>query len=63
MLNIRMKSASEILYDWACAQIGTQEAKRRCAHLGYDIDFRQPDFGAYMEAKDCFTGEYVEIPV
>jgi len=44
------KAASVILYAWACEQITTRHAKAACDSLGFTIDFRQADIGAYMEA-------------
>ena len=47
----RSLKASGILYAWACDKITTHHAKAACASLGFTIDFRQADIGAYMEAE------------
>ena len=56
-------SAELYLYDWACGRISTAEAKAHCVAHGFQIDFRQADVGAYFEALDVVTGEYVELEV
>ena len=56
-------SAELYLYDWACGLISTAEAKAHCVAHGFQIDFRQADVGAYFEALDVVTGEYVELEV
>ena len=58
----RTKVASSILYRWACDKITTREAKKQCKRLaGFDVDFRQPDIGAYVHAFDIASGNFVEI--
>ena len=41
----------------------TAEAKARCVAHGFEIDFRQADIGAYFEALDFVTGEFIELEV
>ena len=41
----------------------TCEAKSRCVAHGFQIDFRQADLGAYFEALDIVTGEFIELEV
>ena len=57
--------AEGILYRWACDQITTKAAKSACLKIGYEIDFRQADFGnGAIEALDKtqgLNGEYVNI--
>lgn len=60
----RRDAASAILYAWACGSIDTATAKAGCLALGYEVDFRQVDAGAFMEASDAFRGgAFVQIPV
>ena len=56
----RYLKAESILYQWACDQITTKTAKALCLSIGYDIDFRQKDFG-YIEALDINQGKYGEF--
>lgn len=56
-------AAEAILYDWACGNIDTAHAKRACQHLGFDIDFRQADCGAFFDAHHIESGEYVRLEV
>ena len=56
-------SAESTLYQFACGLMDTAEAKARCLVHGFEIDFRQADVGAYFEALDVVTGEYVELEV
>ena len=58
----RINTASDILYRWACDLIPTNAAKEQCKRLaGFDVDFRQPDIGAYVHAFDIASGNFVEI--
>ena len=58
----RINTASDILYRWACDLIPTSDAKEQCKRLaGFDVDFRQPDIGAYVQAFDIASGNFVEI--
>ena len=59
----RTASAESTLYQFACGLMNTAEAKARCLAHGFQIDFRQADLGAYFEALDVVTGEYVELEV
>tara|TARA_R110002110_G_scaffold92642_1_gene241800 strand:- start:520 stop:726 length:207 start_codon:yes stop_codon:yes gene_type:complete len=59
----RAASAESTLYQFACGLMDTAEAKARCLSHGFQIDFRQADLGAYFEALDVVTGEYVELAV
>ena len=59
----RTASAESTLYQFACGLMNTAEAKARCLAHGFQIDFRQADLGAYFEALDVVTGEYVELAV
>lgn len=56
-------AAEVILYDWACGNIATDHAKRACRHLGFDIDFRQVDMGAFLDATHIPSGETVTLEV
>ena len=55
------KAATVILYSWACGLIKTARAKTACKSMGFDIDFRQPDLGAYLEAD--YHGEFTQIEI
>ena len=59
----RTASAESTLYQFACGLMDTAEAKARCLAHGFEIDFRQADLGAYFEALDVVTGEYIELEV
>lgn len=60
----RMIKASEVLYQWACEKMDTKAAKQACLDLGFSIDFRQPDRGAFMVATDLICGlEVVRLEV
>jgi len=56
-------AAEVILYDWACGNTSTAHAKRACRHLGFDIDFRQADLGAFIDATHIATGDNVRLEV
>jgi hypothetical protein len=56
-------SAELYLYDWACGRISTAEAKAHCVAHGFQIDFRQADVGAYLDATDVVSGEYVRFEI
>ena len=36
---------------------------RACRHLGFDIDFRQVDMGAFLDATHIPSGETVTLEV
>lgn len=55
--------AERTLYDWACGHIDTATAKARCRDFGFDVDFRQPDIGAEMEATRLADGRAVLLEV
>ncbi len=55
--------AERALYSWACGEISTEQAKRMCWDFGFDVDFRQPDNGAEMEAKRRADGRIVYLEV
>ena len=57
------RAAEVILYDWACGNIETAHTKRACRHLGFEIDFRQADVGAYLEALHIESGTYVRLEI
>lgn len=58
------KAAAEALaYDWACERITTGEAKSGLKALGYDVDFRQPDLGNWLEAAEIASGKFVRLEV
>ena len=59
----RTASAESTLYQYACGYMDTTEAKARCLGHGFSIDFRQADVGAYFEALDIVTGQFVELTV
>ena len=59
----RVASAETTLYQYACEWMNTAEAKARCLDHGFQIDFRQPDNGAYFEARDLVTGEFIYLEV
>jgi hypothetical protein len=54
-------AATVILYDWACANISTARAKAACENIGFCIDFRQADLGAYIEAE--YHGKFIQIEI
>lgn len=58
----RYNTASDILYRWACDLITTKDAKKLCKELaGFEIDFRQPDIGAYVQAFDIESNSFTDI--
>jgi|TARA_R110002074_G_scaffold174646_1_gene337614 hypothetical protein len=57
------RAAEAILYDFCCGNTQTAHAKRACRHLGFDIDFRQVDAGAFFDALHIESGEYVRLEV
>lgn len=58
----RLIAAENILYGWACDTIETRNCKAELLKLGFDVDFRQPDRGNWVEAADLQNdGAYVEI--
>lgn len=57
----RRQAAESILYDWACGNFTTPQAKDMLADLDLDLDFRQPDNGNILQAVDCITGDYVDL--
>tara|TARA_R110002096_G_scaffold54020_1_gene139792 strand:+ start:33 stop:239 length:207 start_codon:yes stop_codon:yes gene_type:complete len=59
----RIAAAESTLYQYACQWMNTAEAKARCLDHGFQIDFRQPDLGAYFEALDLVTNEFIELEV
>lgn len=59
----RTAAAECTLYQYACDLMDTAEAKARCLTHGFEIDFRQADLGAYFEATDMVSGDYVELKV
>ena len=59
----RTASAESTLCQFARGWFDTAEAKAQCLSHGFQIDFRQADLGAYFEALDVVTGEYVELEV
>ena len=59
----RVASAETTLYQYACEWMDTAEAKARCLDHGFQIDFRQADLGAYFEALDLVTNEFIELEV
>ena len=42
--------AELFLYGWACGLATTARTKEMCAAYGFEIDFRQADTGACMDA-------------
>jgi hypothetical protein len=63
MQELDRHAAEVILYDWACGNIATDHAKRACRLLGFDIDFRQADLGAFIDATHIWTGETVTLEI
>jgi hypothetical protein len=59
----RRAAAENTLYLLARGYMNTSEAKARCVAHGFEIDFRQADIGAYFEALDIVTGEFIELEV
>lgn len=59
----RIASAETTLYQYACQWMDTAEAKARCLDHGFQIDFRQPDNGAYFEARDLVNDAFVYLNV
>lgn len=59
----RKASAETVLYQYACEWMDTAEAKARCLALGFEIDFRQADVGAYFEALDVVSDNFVTLEV
>ena len=59
----RRAAAESTLYQLACGYMETCEAKSRCVAHGFQIDFRQADLGAYFEALDLVTNEFIELEV
>lgn len=57
------RAAEAILYDWACSNTQTADAKSACHQLGFEIDFRQADAGAFFDAYHIESGEYVRLDV
>ena len=59
--DFRERRAESFLYQWACGSLDTGRCKSLLAGLGYEVDFRQPDLGAYVEALDTESGRMVEL--
>ena len=59
----RRAAAESTLCHLVYGYIDTAEAKARCLDHGFQIDFRQADLGAYFEALDLVTGEFIELEV
>ena len=59
----RRAAAETTLYQYACQWMDTAEAKARCLAHGFEIDFRQPDAGAFFEARDIITDEFIYLNV
>jgi hypothetical protein len=57
----RERRAESVLHQWACGGLDTPRCKSLLAGLGYEVDFRQPDLGAYVEAWDSESGRTVEL--
>lgn len=57
------RAAEAILYDWACGNTQTAHAKNACRHLGFEIDFRQADAGAFFDAFHIESEECVRLDV
>tara|TARA_R100000995_G_scaffold84373_1_gene62838 strand:- start:1161 stop:1352 length:192 start_codon:yes stop_codon:yes gene_type:complete len=58
----RINTASDILYRWACDLIPTIDAKSQILALAdFEVDFRQPDVGDYVDALDRVSGVFVRI--
>ena len=55
--------AEKVLYIWACGELSTAQAKAKCLKLGYQIDFRQPDNGNWIEALNLKTQNYEILEV
>lgn len=59
--DLRARAASDILYDWACGKTETHKAKILCEKLGFQIDFRQPDRGDWMEVYDTENNQPMDL--
>ena len=46
----RIESAESCLYNWACGNYTTVNAKHHCQALGFTIDFRQADTDNLIDA-------------
>ena len=57
----RQVEAENIAYEWATGAIKTPEVKKRLREKGYDVDFRQADRGAFLEAVDIETGNFIKL--
>lgn len=62
-LTDRTTAAEALAYRWACAEIPSGVFKAELGHLGFDIDLRQGDYGAFVEVQDVETGRYVNLEV
>ena len=59
----RRAAASNALYQFACGNMSIVCARSYALDHGFKIDFRQADIGAYFEALDLVTGEFIELEV
>lgn len=59
----RIVKAESVAYAWACGKVSTASCKLQLARLGYAVDFRQADLGAFLYALDTVTGIDVTIEV
>tara|TARA_R110000744_G_scaffold152222_2_gene266098 strand:- start:1005 stop:1235 length:231 start_codon:yes stop_codon:yes gene_type:complete len=46
----RIEAAESALYNWVCGNLTTKNVKHQCEALGFTIDFRQADIGAWVQA-------------
>ena len=59
----RRAAAKNALYQFACGNMSIVCARSYVLDHGFQIDFRQPDLGAYFEALDLVTNEFIELEV
>jgi len=57
----RIMAAESILYDWACGNFTTAQAKDMLSDLLFEVDFRQSDRGNTIKAYDWLREEHVEL--